>query len=553
MIKWLILVLLIFSSLGQAQQTDTKPQTIAPSQGKTIDVSRFEPIAIQVGGRVKPFDTFARESVFLITGRSRFQGKNPTEVVLSWLFLPDQWKGQKFFQIKHHKLKEDLGIPKDAKYVSPQALVMHHALPSIFTQLNQLQKQKKKLDSYFTAVQRLNNQLFTYKGIIAGSLLRFIPQKLSKDWIPVTDFNDEATKRLKDVAASYFLAVARQDQASFDNAVMNFETYARAQAPKAYPSKSSLKIEMDYNRMQPFRIAWIMYLLASIFFAFSMRFTQSKNWYRAAFLATFTGFIIHTVGFTYRCLIAGRPPVSNMYESVIWVALGTVFFGIIFEMIYKKRIIGLAATVVATICLIAGDSAPAILDQSIKPLEPVLRSNYWLTVHVLTITLSYAAFALSMGLGNIGLWYYIRGQQNEKSQEIKSLSMFAYRCVQVGVLLLTAGTILGGVWADESWGRFWGWDPKENWALVTDLVYLAVLHGRFTGWLRSFGFLATIVCCFSSVIMAWYGVNFWLGAGLHSYGFGTGGFGSVSIGVLIQLAYVGLAVIRYKGMKPKKA
>ena len=186
-------------------------------------------------------------------------------------------------------------------------------------------------------------------------------------------------------------------------------------------------------------------------------------------------------------MIAAWPPVSNMYESIIWVSLGCVVFGTVFELIYKRRFIGLAATMVATVALIIGDSVPAVLDQSIKPLEPVLRSNYWLTIHVLTITLSYAAFALAMGIGNIALSYYARGVEGKNCEKLFVSGPFLLSGHPGGCPPLTAGTILGGVWADYSWGRFWGWDPKETWALIADLGYLAVLHGRFAGWFRTFG------------------------------------------------------------------
>jgi hypothetical protein len=124
------------------------------------------------------------------------------------------------------------------------------------------------------------------------------------------------------------------------------------------------------------------------------------------------------------------------------------------------------------------------------------------------------------------------------------LNRFTYKAIQVGVLLLAAGTILGGVWADSSWGRFWGWDPKEVWALVALLGYLCVLHARFAGWVGQRGLPALSVACFSLVVMAWYGVNFVLGAGLHSYGFGGGGQGWVYAAVLIEMLYAGLALLR---------
>jgi ABC-type transport system involved in cytochrome c biogenesis permease subunit len=209
----------------------------------------------------------------------------------------------------------------------------------------------------------------------------------------------------------------------------------------------------------------------------------------------------------------------------------------------REVIILTAAAALTTIALILADNCPAVLDASLRPLQPVLRSNFWLVTHVMTITLSYAALALALGIGNITLGYYLMG--SDERQTIRSLTEFTYRALQAGVLLLAAGTILGGVWADYSWGRFWGWDPKEVWALVALLGYLAVLHARFVGWVRDFGVAALSVICFSLVVMAWYGVNFVLGAGLHSYGFGGGGAPYVFGAIALQGLFVAAAAVRY--------
>jgi ABC-type transport system involved in cytochrome c biogenesis permease subunit len=183
-------------------------------------------------------------------------------------------------------------------------------------------------------------------------------------------------------------------------------------------------------------------------------------------------------------------------------------------------------------------------------LQPVLRSNFWLVTHVMCITLSYAAFALALGISNITLGYFMLGSRNEEM--IGALSRFTYRALQVGVLLLAAGTILGGVWADYSWGRFWGWDPKEVWALIALLGYLAVLHAQYAGWVRHFGLASLSVACFSLVVMAWYGVNFVLGAGLHSYGFGGGsGQNYVYAAVGLQMLYVPAAALGRRVFTPK--
>jgi ABC-type transport system involved in cytochrome c biogenesis permease subunit len=265
------------------------------------------------------------------------------------------------------------------------------------------------------------------------------------------------------------------------------------------------------------------------------------------------GFLIHTAGFILRMVVSGRPPVTNMYESVIWVSWGCVLFAGIIGWAYKKAIIPASASVFAIVALVLADSLPSVLDPSIQPLEPVLRSNFWLTIHVLTITLSYAAFALSLCLGNVVLGNFLF--RPGKTEVIQYSSLYMYRAMQIGVVLLLAGTILGGVWADYSWGRFWGWDPKEVWAAIALLLYLAVLHGRFAGWLLGFGFAACTVLSFLGVLMAWYGVNFVLGAGLHSYGFGTGGTGYVLCYVVAQVAFIALAYRRYSqsGGRKKRA
>ena len=199
--------------------------------------------------------------------------------------------------------------------------------------------------------------------------------------------------------------------------------------------------------------------------------------------------------------------------------------------VYERRSFGLVVTAVAFAGTFIAWFFP-IPGKQFSPLQPVLRDNFWLTIHVLTIVSSYAAGALAWGLGCLSLGYYLVGTYRP-SQSLHSgkrppeacaaLAGFIYKSMQVAVLLLAAGTILGGLWADVSWGRFWGWDPKEVWALVSLLAYLIILHGRYAGWIGNFGLAAGSVLGAAVIGMSWYGVNFLLGAGLHSYGFGQGG------------------------------
>jgi ABC-type transport system involved in cytochrome c biogenesis permease subunit len=245
--------------------------------------------------------------------------------------------------------------------------------------------------------------------------------------------------------------------------------------------------------------------------------TGGRLSYLSAWIAYSAGLLMAISGFALRIMISGRPPVTNMYESLIWVVFGATVFAILFEGVYLNRVFALAGAITGVIGFVLADATTGVLDSGIHPLEPVLRSNFWLTMHVLTITLGYAAFLLSWVLGHWTLWNFWKHATD--TGRIRRSNQWTYRAVQVGVILLAAGTLLGGVWANYSWGRFWGWDPKETWALIALLGYIAVLHGRLAGWLREFGFAVWVMLAFLGVVMAWFGVNFVLGAGLHSYGF----------------------------------
>jgi cytochrome c-type biogenesis protein CcsB len=298
---------------------------------------------------------------------------------------------------------------------------------------------------------------------------------------------------------------------------------------------------VHYNSFHPFRKAWMFYLAAFVWLVATWR-ARSASLYWVGVAAFVAGVAVHAWGFYLRIMISGRPPITNMYESVVWVSFGAALFALILELVYRPRYYLVAVAPLSVVMLLLADQFPAVLDPSIGPLVPVLRDNFWLSVHVPTITLGYAAFAVAMAVGHIALGYYVFAPRSR--QTIAKVEDFVYRAMQIGVLLLAAGTILGGIWAHYAWGRFWGWDPKETWALIALVSYLIPLHGRLAGWMTSFALSVSSVVCFMAVLMAWYGVNFVLGKGLHSYGFGVGGFGYVAAFVGIELTLVGVAAWR---------
>jgi ABC-type transport system involved in cytochrome c biogenesis permease subunit len=454
----------------------------------------------------------------------------------------------------------------------------------------------------------------------------------------------------------------------------------------SYPTPKAMAREVRFNTFGPFWWAPFAYFAGVILLALSLSVRSydaavvrsiHKTLYWSGIASFLGGLGLEVYGFSQRVLITGWAPVTNMYETVIFVAAMASILGLILEAVYRRTYPALAGAMIATICTALAATVP-LLDPSIHTLPPVLRSNLWLTIHVLTIVSSYAAFALAMGLGLIASGYYLTATYRRSpgfvellapaggglpllviglavlagcygvlplgqmvadygywpagvlicvggflsivgvvaavgeainrrfvarelflhpdpewprpahaaearelvaageplppvaggsdstivkdpriaamraaAETIKPLANFVYRAMQVGVLLVAAGTILGGIWADYSWGRFWGWDAKEVWALITLLVYLVPLHGRFAGWVNTFGLVMASVVCFLAVLMAWYGVNFVIGVGLHTYGFTEGGgqkiVGLVTLSVLAAVS--GAAWRRHLGQR----
>jgi cytochrome c-type biogenesis protein CcsB len=495
---------------------------------------------VQSGGRIKPLDSLAREVVLYETGSRTFQGREPLDLLLSWIAFPEEWQNTALIQVNREDVRRQLGLDEKRKFYSAAELIKNPILLQYAERMGSRAQSSEppgapKSGPRDQELKAVLDRLGLFHSLITGQGWVLLPRPMPQSWASLVD-SDREGELIRGQFARMLRAFQDGDQTGFERAARELRAGVEGEIPGYRQSlKSTVYAEATYNKLRPFLFAWVFYLLSAFLWAF-VEFKPKKKKLRSVALAsTALAMGFHIVGFGLRCYVAGRPPVTNMYESVVWVCLGVMVFASILYKIQKQGVILAVASVLAWLGLVAGDVAPTVLDPSIHPLVPVLRSNYWLTIHVLTITLGYAAFALTLGLSNITLFQFFRKAAKEK---IFNLNQLTYRAMQFGVVLIAAGTILGGIWADYSWGRFWGWDPKEVWALITLLAYLVILHGRFTNWVGQFGFAAWTAVSFMTVVMAWYGVNFILGVGLHSYGFASGGTPWVLAFVALQLSYV---------------
>jgi len=521
---------------------------LAQGQSELSPQAALSTLPVQSGGRLKPLDTLARESVRLVTGKVEFEGRDPVMTLLGWWADPEVTKKLDIIEFRNLDIKKQLGLDPDQRWYSYEELIDNERLNEWRQEIHEHLQKEEDLHGDEEKVQELLVKVNVVHQTLTGTIFQAIPnpQGLDHDWGSFGDLDHAETLEIvqpaKQAIDELRGALKDKDQEKLSVAIAETRTELAKLGP--VPDNSVMSRELRYNESHPFRKAWILYLAGLAVLTFLTSEGKRTTGYWAGFSLITAGFLMHIYGFTLRCLIAGRPPVTNMYESVIWVAFGAVLFALIFELISSKRYYLMAASAGAIVCLVLADLLPTVLDPSIRPLTPVLRSNFWLTIHVLSITLGYAAFMLALGLGHIVLWK--SAMRPEQKAIISSIHDALYRALQVGVLFLAAGTILGGVWANYSWGRFWGWDPKEVWALIALLGYLAILHGRHAGWLKQFGIAAWSVIAFLGVVMAWYGVNYVLGAGLHSYGFGSGGIKYVSIYAAVEILYVLWATAKHR-------
>lgn len=513
-------------------------------------------LAVQEDGRRKPLDTFAKESMLFLTGRPKWEafGKKwkPLDFVLSALLEDRDWKNEKLILVQSYALKQQLKLDPKRTNFSLEELGTNQALIDLARVAHEKQVAEETLTPVEKEVETVGSRISLFQKILSGDAMLIVPPDKDENaqWVVPPKYSLFYTDAAFAPAANLLQSIAKAyvdgDGFNFAKSARELRQSLRALSPNIYPDENVLVREYFYNHLDAFKWATVCFILGTLCIG-GVVLTKSSESFSllrvAALVAGVVGVILQTVGIVLRCMIAGRPPVTNMYESVIWVSFVVAVLGLIFYLIYRSDLYLLAAMPVSAISVLLVLQMPSAMPSHIDPLVPVLRDNFWLTIHVLTIAMGYAAFALAMAFGHIVLGMY--AMKPEVTRANLPLHFWLYRVIQLGVLLLGAGTILGGVWANYSWGRFWGWDPKETWALIALLSYIVALHGRIGGWWNHFGMAVASVVCFLTIIMAWYGVNFVLGAGLHSYGFGAGGEPYIYSFVVFDALFVAFASWRY--------
>jgi ABC-type transport system involved in cytochrome c biogenesis permease subunit len=329
------------------------------------------------------------------------------------------------------------------------------------------------------------------------------------------------------------------DVSAFNQGVQEYQQFLQKTVPQEV---SRPRLESFFNHAQPFYQAIVLYGLVFVFGLLSWLAWPNVLGRTAVLLLLFT-FLLHTAGLVTRMYLQGRPPVTNLYSSAIFVGWGAVLFCLFLERLYKNGVGSVCGSAIGFLTLLIAQNLQWDGD-SLEMLRAVLDTNIWLATHVVVVTLGYAATFLS---GFLGIVYIVRGLLTKSfdQETSKSLARMIYGVVCFATLFSFTGTILGGIWADQSWGRFWGWDPKENGALLIVLWNAIILHARWGGFARERGIAALAV--FGNIVtsLSWFGVNM-LGVGLHSYGFMDRAFGPLIMFIVSQLLIIGAAMIPLK-------
>ena len=541
----LLTILVLFSTLGFAQQKENHSHqaktnmnyldSIKKYQVPEIQASRFGRLIIQDdGGRMKPINTFSSELLRKVSHNDTYEGMNSDQVFISMKQFPFAWIEVPLVYVKssNDSIRKILGVEKGQELIPFKKFFDDEGNYKLSPYLDAAYKtpNPNKFEKDFVETDKKINLL---NSALFGSILRIYPTPNDKNnkWVSNLELSHAtgtALDTIKTAFPFYLEALAKgiktKDYALANTMLDGLEKFQIKYGSNVRPTESKIDAEVMYNKLNVFQKLpyWYISIAGLMFVLVILQIFKERKFLTISInvLHVIIGllFVVHTLGLIARWYISGHAPWSNAYESIIYVAWSTMFFGLAFD---RKSKLTVASSAFVTAMILTAAYANWI-DPEIANLQPVLNS-YWLMIHVAVIVASYGPFALGFILGFVSLLLmFFTNESNKKKMElnIKELTYLNEMALTVGLVMLTIGNFLGGQWANESWGRYWGWAPKETWALISIMVYAFVIHARFVPGMRSKWFFNLMAMfAFVSILFTYYGVNFHL-VGLHSYASG---------------------------------
>ncbi|MEZ5196156.1 MAG: cytochrome c biogenesis protein CcsA [Bacteroidales bacterium] len=486
-------------------------------------------------GRIKPLSTVSSEVLRKLVRKNSYKGMSPEQVFLGIMTYPELWQKEPIIKVANPELANYLKI--DGKNATFDQIVDLKTTGGykIGEYVERAYEKKPSLQNKFDKeVMKVDERINIFYMVYNGNFLTVfpVPQHENFKWVSETDeskdFDEDEALFVNGIFSMYFSAIREAvtsgDWSSADEHLGYIVQFQQKYGASIMPPESRINLEIFYNEFNIFKRLSMYFglvgfvLLVLHFINILKPKIKLKTVTRIASVLVFILFLMHTAGLGIRWYISGHAPWSNGYESLIYIGWATILSGLIFS---RRSEVTLSVTAMLT-SLILAVAGMSWMDPEITNLVPVLKS-YWLIIHVAIITASYGFLALGAMLGFFNL--ILMNLKNKKNYlrlnlTITELSYIIEMTLIIGLFMLTIGTFLGGVWANESWGRYWGWDPKETWALVTVLVYSFVVHMRFIpGFRGNFAFSFASLVSYGAVLMTYFGVNYYL-SGLHSYAAG---------------------------------
>ncbi|WP_127139716.1 cytochrome c biogenesis protein [Flagellimonas marinaquae] len=524
----LLALFLGFGMNGYGQNHDITHSAVSTEHAKT-----FSELVVQdYRGRMKPMHTLSREILRKTYRKENHKGLNADQIILGMFANPQEWYHEKLIKLgEHEEIRKQLNAggnyasyadffdESGAYKLSARVQAAYNMNPS---DRGTLEKELLKID------ERVN----IMNMVFSGTIFRLVPEPDNVNHTWMSSHGHASNGNRTQVADKFFTnyrtalnnGIRDGNYADAESLVNELKAYQVEHGGNIVPSQTKISMEIALNKMNVFTRLAIFYIIMGLILLFFLFLSVFKPQWKLQkihyILLTLVvlGFVFHTIGLGLRWYVSGRAPWSNGYESMIYIGWTSTLAGLLFT---RKSLGGLSATMVLA-AIILFVATLSFLDPEITPLVPVLKS-YWLTIHVSLEAGSYGFLMLGaiIGLINLILLLFLKSSNVDRIKKmVTEMSYISEMTLIGGLFMVSIGTYLGGIWANESWGRYWGWDAKETWALVTILVYAFILHMRLIPSLKGlFAYNLATIFGLSSVIMTYYGVNYYL-SGLHSYATG---------------------------------